>query len=159
MNQFNALHGNEPTDPPRDWSSQPPEAHFKSRTSPPRTSPVVSDIMGRLNHRAIDNGDVEVQPSDFLLNITLNMFQIQTPLRSNQLMMMKWAISWNYSTQNMMIILCMLTFRYYRIYWWLPFLLKIIQSLLCCFIKMEEQMLQSQIACHTFPCSSQPRPL
>ena len=138
MNQFNALHGNEPTDPPRDWSSQPPEAHFKSRTSPPRTSPVVSDIMGRLNHRAIDNGDVEVQPSDFLLNITLNMFQIQTPLRSNQLMMMKWKVSWDYFTQNMMMIFWMLTSRLFRLEWWYPLLQKFIQYQLCCFINMEE---------------------
>ena len=63
MNQFNDLFGEEPTDPSREWNIQPPVAHFKSRTSPPKTSPVVSDIMGRLNHRAIDNGDVEVHPS------------------------------------------------------------------------------------------------
>ena len=36
-------------------------------TFPPNTSPVVSDIMGRLNHHYIDNGDVEVQPSEFLV--------------------------------------------------------------------------------------------
>ena len=34
-------------------------------TSPPKTSPVVSAIVGILNHHAIDNGDVEVHPSDF----------------------------------------------------------------------------------------------
>ena len=65
MNQFNTLHGYEPTDTPRDWNSQPPSDHFKSRTSPPKTTPVVSDIMVRLNNHAIDNGDVEVHPSDF----------------------------------------------------------------------------------------------
>ena len=32
---------------------------------PPKTSLLVSPIMGRLNHHAIDNGDVEVHPSDF----------------------------------------------------------------------------------------------
>ena len=32
--------------------------------SPPQNSPVVSAIMRRLNHHAIDNGDVEVYPSD-----------------------------------------------------------------------------------------------
>ena len=31
----------------------------------PKTSPVVSAIMGRLNHHDIDNGDVEVHPSYF----------------------------------------------------------------------------------------------
>ena len=36
---------------------------------------------------------------------------------------------------------------------------KLYIHLLCCFIKTEEQMLQSQIACHTFLCMSQPKPL
>ena len=58
MNKFNALHGDEPKDPPREWNSQPPAAHFKSMSSPSITNPVVSDIMGKLNHRAIDNGDI-----------------------------------------------------------------------------------------------------
>ena len=58
MNQFNALHGDEPKEPPREWNRQPPEAHFKSRSSPSRTNPVVSAIMGKLNHHAIDNGDI-----------------------------------------------------------------------------------------------------
>ena len=62
-NKLNALHGDEPTDAPREWNIQPTEAHFKYRTSPPKTSPVVSDITGRLYHHAIDNGDVEVYPS------------------------------------------------------------------------------------------------
>ena len=65
MNQFNALHGEEPNEPPRGWNSKPPAAHFKSRTSPHKTSPVVSSIMGILNHRSIDNGDVEFRPSEF----------------------------------------------------------------------------------------------
>ena len=61
--QFNALRGDEPTDLPRDWNSQHPEVHFKSRTSPLKTSPVVLAIIGRLNRHAVDNGDVEVRPS------------------------------------------------------------------------------------------------
>ena len=32
---------------------------------PPKTSPAVSYIMGRLNHHTIDNGDVEFHPSKF----------------------------------------------------------------------------------------------
>ena len=36
----------------------------------------------------------------FQLNLTMDLFQIQTPLKSNQLMMMKWTISWNSSTRN-----------------------------------------------------------
>ena len=63
MNQLNALHCDEPTDPPREWKIQPPEAHFKSRTSPPKTSPVVSDIIEVINHHSVDNGDVEAHPS------------------------------------------------------------------------------------------------
>ena len=46
MNQFNAFHGDEPTDPPIDCNRQPPASHFKSRTFPPKTSPVVQSIMG-----------------------------------------------------------------------------------------------------------------
>ena len=63
MNHFNALHGEEPNEPPRDWNSQPPVYHFKYTTSPPNTIPVVLAIMGRLNHHGIDNGDVKVNPS------------------------------------------------------------------------------------------------
>ena len=65
MNKFNVLHGEEPNDPPRELNIQPPSAHLKSRTYTPKTSTVVSDIVRRLNHHAIDNGDVEVHPSEF----------------------------------------------------------------------------------------------
>ena len=65
MNHFNALNGDEPTDPPREWNSKPPAAHFKSMASPPKTIPVVSAIVGILNHHSIYNGDVEVHPSLF----------------------------------------------------------------------------------------------
>ena len=64
MNQFNSLHGEEQNEPPRDWNSQTPEDHFKSRTSSIKNSPVVSDIIGIFNHHVIDNGDVEVHPSE-----------------------------------------------------------------------------------------------
>ena len=64
MNQSNALHSEEPNKPPRKCTIQTPEAHYKSRTSPPNTSPVVSDIMGGLNNHSIYNGDVDVHPSD-----------------------------------------------------------------------------------------------
>ena len=63
MNKSNDLHGYEPTEPQKEWKSQPPESQFKSSTSPTKTSPVVSDIMGIINHHAIDNGDVGVHPS------------------------------------------------------------------------------------------------
>ena len=64
INQFNALHGEEPNEPPIEWNSQPPAARFKSRTSTPNTSPVVSAIMGIIHNNSIDNGGVEVHPSD-----------------------------------------------------------------------------------------------
>ena len=64
MNHFNSLHGEEPKEPPREWNIQPPEAHFKSRSSPSRTNPVISSITGKLNHHAIDNGDVKIPTSD-----------------------------------------------------------------------------------------------
>ena len=65
MNQFNAVHGEEPKEPPIEWNIQPPAAHFKSRTSPSRTNPVISAIVGKLNHYVIDNGDVKIPTSDF----------------------------------------------------------------------------------------------
>ena len=65
MNQFNDLHDDEPTDPQREWNIQLQSYHFKSRNSPPKTSPVFSAITGVLNHHVIDNGDVEVHPSEF----------------------------------------------------------------------------------------------
>ena len=64
MNQFNALHREEPEEPPREWNIQPPASHFKFRYSPSRTNPVVSAIMGKLNHHAIDNGDIQIPTSD-----------------------------------------------------------------------------------------------
>ena len=53
----------------------------------------------------------------------------------------------------------MLTSRCFNIDWWSPQLQIIIHYLLCCFINMDERMLWSQIACHTFICLSQTRPL
>ena len=65
MNEFNKLHGDKRTDPPNEWNSKTPPAHLKYRTYLSKTIPVGSAIMARLNHHAIDNGDVEVHPSDF----------------------------------------------------------------------------------------------
>ena len=80
----------------------------------------------------------------FQLNLTMNMFQIQTPLLLNQLMMMKWTISWNFSTHNMMNIFWVLISRCFRYYWWSPLLKNFIQYLLCFFINMEGQPTNSQ---------------
>ena len=53
-------------------------------TSPPKNIPVVLAIMGRLNHHAIDNSDVEVHPSDF--SVEFNSESVPdpdtTPIRS-----------------------------------------------------------------------------
>ena len=65
MNHLNALYSEETNEPPRECNIQPPAAHFIFRSSLPNTSPVVSAIMGRLNHYAAGNGDVEVHPSEF----------------------------------------------------------------------------------------------
>ena len=59
MNQLNSLNDYEPTDPPREWNIQLKEAHFKYRTSPTKSSTLISDIMGMLSHHSIDNGDFE----------------------------------------------------------------------------------------------------
>ena len=64
MNQFNSIHGDETTEPPIERNIQPPAAHFKSRITTLKTSPVVSDDTGIINYHAIDNGDVEVHPSE-----------------------------------------------------------------------------------------------
>ena len=84
MNQFNALHSYEPNDPPREWNSQPPAAHFKYRASPNRTSPVVSAIMGRLNHLANVNIGVKVHPSYFTAesNYQYVPYSDTTPIKS-----------------------------------------------------------------------------
>ena len=89
----------------------------------------------------------------------MNLFQIQTPLQLNKWMIMKCNISWSSSTGSRMIIFWMLNFICSRLYCWFPLLQNFKQSLLCCFITMEELMLQSQITCHTFLCLFQPRPL
>ena len=64
MNKFNALHGDKPKEPPREWNSQPSAAHFKSRSSTYRTNPVISAITEKLNHHDIDNCNVKIPTSD-----------------------------------------------------------------------------------------------
>ena len=70
MKKFNTLHGDEPTDTPIEWNSQPPSVHFKYRNSTPKTISVVSAIMWRLNHHDVDNGDVQVYLSDYPFKYT-----------------------------------------------------------------------------------------
>ena len=150
MNQCNALHGDEPNEPPREWNSQPPEARYKSRTPLQKTNPAISDIIGRLNHCAIDNGDIKVHNSYFQLSLTMNQFQIQTPLRLNQLMTTKWTVSWDSSIKNMINIFWMLFSRCFKLDLRLPLIQSFTQYLLCCFINLEDRMLQSHIVCHSF---------
>ena len=70
MNQFNVLHGDEPTNPLIDCNRQTPDIHFKYRNYPPKTSPVVLALTGRLNYHDVDIGDVEVYPSEHPLEST-----------------------------------------------------------------------------------------
>ena len=70
MNEINALNGDKPTDSSRQWNMQPPPVNLKYRTYTPKTTPVVLDIMGRLNHHVIDNGNVEVHPSEYPFEYT-----------------------------------------------------------------------------------------
>ena len=95
----------------------------------------------------------------FQFNLTLNILHNPTPIQSNHLMMMKCTISYNYFTHNMMVIFWILTSRCFRLEQWPPLLQNFIQPLLCCFINIEQRMVQSQIACHNFLCVFQPRPL
>ena len=95
----------------------------------------------------------------FQLILTMTPFQIQTPLQLNQLMIMKLITSFNSFTQNMMTIFYMLTSRCFKLDWCSPLLQNFIQYLLCCLIKTEEQIFQSQLACHNFLCLSPPTSL
>ena len=95
----------------------------------------------------------------FQLSLTMNQFQIQTPLQLNQFIIVNLIISWNSCIHNIMKIFWVLTSGCFKLDWWSPLLQNFIQYLLRCFIKMEERMLQSQNACHTFLCLSQPRAL
>ena len=74
MNKSKSLHGKQPNEPPREWNSQPPEAHLRSSTSTIKTSHMASEVMGRLNHNAIDNGYVEVYPSKFSVEFNSESF-------------------------------------------------------------------------------------
>ena len=51
----------------------------------------------------------------FQFDLTMNMFQIETPLQSNQFIMIKFTISYNSSTCNRMMIFWMLTSILFRL--------------------------------------------
>ena len=56
----------------------------------------------------------------FQFNLTLNQFQIQTPLLLNQFMVIKWTIYCNYFIQNILKTFCMLNFVWFRLGWCSP---------------------------------------
>ena len=66
-NKSNAIHGDEPNELPIECNIQPLEFHFKYRTPNPNTSPVILDLMGRLNNHAVDTGDVYFYTSEYPL--------------------------------------------------------------------------------------------
>ena len=70
INWFNSIHYGEPTEPPIEWNSQPPSDNFKSHTHPTKNSPEFSDLMVRLNHHEVENGDAEVYTSYYELEST-----------------------------------------------------------------------------------------
>ena len=65
-----------------------------------------------------------------LFNLPLTLFQICTPLISDQLKMMKWTNSYNYSTQIMMMIFGVLTSICFSLDYWLILTQKNLQYLL-----------------------------
>ena len=81
-NQFNEVHGNTQHEPTKEWTRTSPAAQLKSPNSTTRSStdkinsPIVSDIIGKLNHYAVDNGDIEVYPSDSMI------YPDKTPIKS-----------------------------------------------------------------------------
>ena len=84
MKQFNALPGNEPTEPLREWSSQISDVHFKFLTFPLKTSLVVFSITWRLNYHDVDNGGDEVHPSECPFESTSGSvpYPYTTPIKS-----------------------------------------------------------------------------
>ena len=111
MNKFNALRVDEAIDPTIEWNRQTPPDHFKYRKSPTKTSPVVSAITTELIIIPLIMVVLRFTLHVLHLNLPLNLFQIRTPHQSNQVMIMKCTISWNYSTQDMMMLFWMLTSR------------------------------------------------
>ena len=89
---------------------------------PPKTSPLVSDIMGRLNHCDIDNGNIEVHSSEFPVESNSNSVPDPdaTPIKSIDDYEMDHLLKCY--TQNMIMILWMLTYKCFRIDWWSPLL-------------------------------------
>ena len=150
MNKFNAINGDEKNEPLREWNSQTLVAHFKSRTSPYKTNPAISDTKGILNHHAIDNGDYLVHPSYFPVEFNSEYVSdlFNTPIISIDGDEMDHLLILFHSEDNEDI----LDVDIQMLQDWLVFtsLSKLYNFLLCCFIKMEERMFQSNVAYDTF---------
>ena len=104
--------------------------------------------MGKLNHHVIDNGDIT---SDVPVDSSYDSvpYRDTPPIKSIDDDEMYHLLEFFHSEHDDDL----------QLDWWSPLLQNCIQYILCYFIKTEEQMFQSQIACHTFLCFSQPRPL
>ena len=119
MKQFNTLNSNETTDPSREWNSQPPAVHFKYRTSLYQKLVLWFKLSwGELITMLLIMVMLRFNLQSIHLNLTLNLFQIQIPLRLNKLMMTKWNKSHNSYNHIMMIIFWMLTSRCFSIDYW-----------------------------------------
>ena len=66
INQYNSLHGDEPTEPPIECNIQPPSVNFKYHTSPTKSIPVFLTLTVRINLCVINNFDIEVYTSDYI---------------------------------------------------------------------------------------------
>ena len=159
INQSNSLRGDEPTEPPREWNNQPPEVHFKYRTSPPKTSPVVLYIIGRLNCLSVDNGYVEVYPVEYPFEYTCDSVtdpdtaSIKSIYDGEIYQLLKLFHSEHdndildvdlHMLQYLLVVSASSTFYS-------------VSTVL--FINMQYQKFLYQISCHTFLCSSHLRPM
>ena len=67
MNQFNELHGDNTNKATKEWNIQ---VHLKNHIYAQKRITMGSYIKGRINHHAVDNGDVDVYPSNYPLEYT-----------------------------------------------------------------------------------------
>ena len=70
MNKFNGIHGEEKINHQENVTENLHKFTSNTTTPPQKIIPVVSDIMGRLNHHGVDNSDVKVYTSNYPLEST-----------------------------------------------------------------------------------------
>ena len=139
MKKYNALHDNEPTEPPRELKIQPLVVHFKSHNSYPKHIPVVSSIIGI---KIIMQWITVILKSILyiiLLCIPLILYHICITHPLSLSMMNKCNNSCNSSNQSMMKIFLILTSRCPRLDYWLLLLQTFIHFQRCCFINTENK--------------------